>query len=189
MGNFCKDGDLKALKEEAVALSNAYRVPKVKCAFIGTDCACIHVVPVSAQPGYHRDIRPIDLIIGTYVNIVPLGSCAAMNLDLNMIIVGKYPADSQAAVSQYYTVFKSNEGFGCAKNKLLSSFDGGEDLMVRGSILVAKSDDSGVSRNVEAADLSLIKLMLVDTFIERGIFDDESDCDSMPSLTDGDSVN
>lgn len=144
----------------------------------------MHVVPVPIRDCLQPELRPIDAVFRLYVRTHSTLETLVYDLDdyLTEIFDDEYPQEFCVGDMPYnYTLFTSDDVRLLRSlaadhathasaisiqplevpNHLLRSFEGGEKLKVRGSILIIKSDDSGAARNMEAKDFAFVKKLVV----------------------------
>lgn len=86
-----------------------FRVPLVRCAFVGPMCSGMHIVAVHAQLGCTNFVRPIDLAIRPYVTLMLSTNHFVINLDEISIMVDQYPTNSPVDSPFSYTIYQSND--------------------------------------------------------------------------------
>ncbi|KAH6869316.1 hypothetical protein BKA70DRAFT_1242509 [Coprinopsis sp. MPI-PUGE-AT-0042] len=135
------EADLKEVKAEV-----RYHM---RCAFFGTDCEEVQMVPVPVHAGYEEDTMACDLYHRFYVN--------TLNPCHNRVI-------RPLEVGQGSLINPPNWG---GTNYLIRGLKGGRELKIKGHVLVAKTDQNGVVEEVERKDLGTISEMLVKVLWER----------------------
>ncbi|KAH6879354.1 hypothetical protein BKA70DRAFT_1447940 [Coprinopsis sp. MPI-PUGE-AT-0042] len=131
----------------------------VNCAYFGTNCKTSCIVPVAVHRGYENRPRPIDLFHRFYVTTSRSSNNGVVKFDEFTIPVA---SNSELNPTVWnYVIFFSN-AVGCAPNTLLRSYPGPRNnLLVNGSVLVAKCNAEGVLAGVVEEDLEGMAGMVV----------------------------
>ncbi|KAF6754004.1 hypothetical protein DFP72DRAFT_1068856 [Ephemerocybe angulata] len=161
-----KDEDVELLVAGAKSVARHQRWPLVKCAFFGTNCTKPFIVPAAIQVSSAASGRAIDVEFRSYLNVASHPGSLVQNLDLFMIEVKRYPANTMVESPWRYTIFTSRN-YRDEDNKLIQTLYGGQDLAIHGSVLVAKTDHMGAIQPVFESDMGQIETMLVETLITR----------------------
>ena len=82
-----------------------FRYPQIRCAFFGTLCDKMHVVPVPVQCASLARARPIDVMFRTFVNAPVASSAISFNMDRFMIEVQRYPLACTVEGPWRFTIF------------------------------------------------------------------------------------
>ncbi|KAH6867207.1 hypothetical protein BKA70DRAFT_1243712 [Coprinopsis sp. MPI-PUGE-AT-0042] len=134
------EADLKEVKAEV-----RYHM---RCAFFGTDCEEVQMVPVPVHAGYEEDTMACDLYHRFYVNTLNPCHNRVIRFEDFTIDVGSWPRESNK--SSKYVVFYGNgvsynlfNDWG-GTNYLIRGLKGGRELKIKGHVLVAKTDQNGV---------------------------------------------
>ncbi|KAH6869863.1 hypothetical protein BKA70DRAFT_1418486 [Coprinopsis sp. MPI-PUGE-AT-0042] len=158
------EADLKEVKAEVRYHMRTHMLISLKCAFFGTDCEEVQMVPVPVHAGYEEDTMACDLYHRFYVNTLNPCHNRVIRFEDFTIDVGSWPRESNK--SSKYVVFYGN-GIGGGTNYLIRGLKGGRELKIKGHVLVAKTDQNGVVEEVERKDLGTISEMLVKVLWER----------------------
>ncbi|KAH6905772.1 hypothetical protein BKA70DRAFT_1225120 [Coprinopsis sp. MPI-PUGE-AT-0042] len=163
------ESNLKEVKAEVRYHMRSHSLVSQKCAFFGTDCDEIQIVPVPVHAGYEEETMACDLYHCFYVN--PCHNCVFWFEDFT-INVGFWPRNTKYALK--YIIFYGNgytphtrRQIGSGTNYLIRGLKGGRELKIMGHVLVVKTDQNGFVEEVKCKDLDTISGIVVHVLWER----------------------
>ncbi|KAJ3520324.1 hypothetical protein NMY22_g12806 [Coprinellus aureogranulatus] len=184
-----RDDSLPELMANARWLSRVENAVTVDGVFIGSECSKLHIVPVPVRDCLQPQLRAIDAVFRLYVRCHSTLDTIVYDMSdyLAELYSDEYPSEwTEGGLAYDYSFFTSDDV--CAsstlakplaltqfcllvqpmevRNQLLRSFEGGEDLRIRGSILVMRSDGAGTLCSMEESDFEIVKKLTVRVFKE-----------------------
>ncbi|KAJ2911696.1 hypothetical protein MD484_g8717, partial [Candolleomyces efflorescens] len=156
------DAGVRSLVAEARSVARVRSLRTFRGFLIGARATTMRLVPVPVRKTPKRSPTPYDVLFHSYVPTTAGADVIAYNLDTFMISVPKYPLDSPAPTPFSYTIYISDQPF-ADLNSLLRSFVGANELNIRGSILVMKSDSSGAICSMDSRDAFFVQRLVIDS--------------------------
>ncbi|KAJ3514165.1 hypothetical protein NMY22_g14831 [Coprinellus aureogranulatus] len=141
-------------------------VPSAQCAFFGTNCKDIMIVPVPIHCDAFEQSTALDVDFRVYVNIAVPWATIAYDISQFMIEVQDCPTENGTESPWTFTIFFSHHCLD-SQNALIRSIPGGEYLDIGGAVLVVKSLHSGRIEHVLPSDIPFIEQMLISTLTSR----------------------